>query len=209
VFEALKLPPEDARLVGRALVKSNLRGQDGHGVARITVYSKRLRAGIVNPTPAIRITPTSPCSALCDGDNGMGFVVATRAMATAISLARDMGVGLVGVKDSTHFGASSYYVQQALDAGMISLVFTTSSPALPPHGAARAFLGAAPLAAGVPAGEEPPFLLDMSCTVIARGKLRLAAQRGEPIPPGVGLDSQVGYRCTSIVCSTPSRDVIL
>jgi L-2-hydroxycarboxylate dehydrogenase (NAD+) len=103
----------------------------------------------------------------------MGFVVATRAMDYAIELAKKEGVGVVGVHNSTHFGASAQYVQQALDADMISLVFTNSSPALPPHGGAAAFLGANPIAAGAPSGKAHPFLMDMSTTIIARGKLRL------------------------------------
>jgi len=118
----------------------------------------------------------------------MGFVVAAKAMHHAIELAKANGIGLVGIKNSTHFGASALYVQQAIDAGMMSMVFTNSSPALPPWGGAKAFLGASPIAAGAPAGKEVPFLMDMSTTIIARGKLRLAAQRGESIPEGIGLD---------------------
>lgn len=169
-------------------MKCNLRGQDGHGISRITVYSKRLRAGIVNPRPQIKIENISTSAALCEGDNGMGFVVATEAMDRAIDLAKGSGIGIVGVKYSTHFGSSAQYVQQALDDDMISMVFTNSSPALPPWGGFKPFLGASPIAAGVPAGKEQPFLMDMSTTVIARGKLRLAAQRGEPIQFGIGLD---------------------
>ncbi|CAJ1353164.1 unnamed protein product, partial [Effrenium voratum] len=99
----------------------------------------------------------SSCSV--HGDDGMGFVVATRAMDEAIQIARDQGVGLAGVRRSTHFGCSSHYVMQALEADMLSFVFTNSSPALPPFGGARALLGASPFAAGVPGTQ--PVVLDM------------------------------------------------
>jgi len=108
----------------------------------------------------------------------------------AIALAKSQGVGVAGVKRSTHFGCSAHYVLQALKEDMVSLVFTNSSPALPPWGGARALLGASPFAAGAPSGGTHPLVLDMSTTVIARGKLRLMAQRGEQIPPDIGLDKE-------------------
>eukprot|EP00929_Paragymnodinium_shiwhaense_P109227 TRINITY_DN75589_c0_g1_i1.p1 TRINITY_DN75589_c0_g1~~TRINITY_DN75589_c0_g1_i1.p1 ORF type:complete len:395 (-),score=75.45 TRINITY_DN75589_c0_g1_i1:511-1695(-) len=187
-FSRLGLPQDDAKLVARCLVEADLRGQAGHGVQRLTVYAQRLRAGVVKAQPNIRVEKTAHSAVNVDGDDGMGFVVATRATEEAIALAKSQGVGLAGVKKSTHFGCSSHYVMQALEADMISLVFTNSSPALPVWGGARQLLGASPFAAGVPAGAEHPLVLDMSTTVIARGKLRLMSQRGELIPEGVGLD---------------------
>ncbi|CAJ1370231.1 unnamed protein product [Effrenium voratum] len=177
-FGQLGLPSGDANLVARCLVEADLRGQAGHGIQRLPMYAGRIRAGVVKPR--------SSCSV--HGDDGMGFVVATRAMDEAIQIARDQGVGLAGVRRSTHFGCSSHYVMQALEADMLSFVFTNSSPALPPFGGARALLGASPFAAGVPGTQ--PVVLDMSTTVIARGKLRLMSQRGEEIPEGVGLDKE-------------------
>lgn len=187
-FRKVGLPPEDASLVAKCLVQADLRAQPGHGLQRLPLYCKRIRAGIVNPTPNVCVTQTSPSSVLVDGDDGMGFVVATAATDKAIELARTQGLGLAGVRRSTHFGCSAHYVLQALNADMVALVFTNSSPALPPHGGAKALLGASPFAAGAPSGFEHPLVLDMSTTVVARGKLRLAAQRGELIPPGVGLN---------------------
>lgn len=102
----------------------------------------------------------------------MGVVVGTYATIAAISLAKEQGVGIVGVKNSTHFGSSSRFVLQALRSDMISMIFTNSSPAMPPHGGARPFLGASPIAAGAPTGKQHPFVLDMATTVIARGRYR-------------------------------------
>jgi len=189
-FQHLGLPSEDARLVARCLVHADLWAQSGHGVQRVPMYAGRLRAGVVKPKPDVQIQQTAPSSCLVHGDDGMGFVVATRAMDEAIRIAKTQGVGLAGVRRSTHFGCSAHYVRQALEADMVSLVFTNSSPAMPPFGGARALLGASPFAAGAPSGQSHPLVLDMSTTVIARGKLRLMAQRGELIPPDVGLDKQ-------------------
>ncbi|CAK9032125.1 unnamed protein product [Durusdinium trenchii] len=190
VFEALRLPKQDANLVARCLVEADLRGQSGHGIQRLPMYARRLRAGVVNPTPMVQLEQSFPSACRVNGDDGMGFVVATQATKEAIRIAQDQGLGLAGVRRSTHFGCSAHYVLQALEHDMLSLVFTNSSPALPPFGGARALLGASPFAAGAPANLAHPLVLDMSTTVIARGKLRLMAQRGEPIPPEVGLDQQ-------------------
>eukprot|EP00434_Breviolum_minutum_P007873 symbB.v1.2.006947.t1/scaffold416.1/size293898/6 len=189
-LEHLHLPNQDAALVAKCLVEADLRGQSGHGIQRLPMYASRLRAKVVNPRPKIRVDQTSPSSCRVFGDDGMGFVVASRATEEAMRIAQDQGVGLAGVHRSTHFGCSSHYVMQALKADMLSLVFTNSSPALPPFGGARALLGASPFAAGAPSNQAHPLVLDMSTTVIARGKLRLMAQRGEDIPPGVGLDKE-------------------
>jgi LDH2 family malate/lactate/ureidoglycolate dehydrogenase len=190
VFLAFDLPREDAELVADGLVEADLRGLASHGVARIPIYAERLRRQVVNPRPNISISQVAPVVASVDGDDGMGFVVGNRAMAKAIEMARDFGIGLVGVHRSTHYGMGAIYALQAIDAGMISLAFTNSSPAIPIWGGRNVFLGAAPFAAGAPGGERGPYVLDMAMTVIARGKIRLAAQRGDPIPFGLALDSE-------------------
>ena len=190
LFERAGLTHEDAGVVADGLVKANLRGLDSHGVARIPMYLARLRAGIVKPQPAIAVTRVAPAATLVDGDSGMGFIVGRRAMEEAISIASESGVGLVGVRHSTHFGMAALYVLQALDAGYISLVFTNSSPAIPAWGGRTTFLGASPMAAGVPGASHASYVLDMAMTVIARGKIRLAAVHGETIPEGLALDSE-------------------
>eukprot|EP00927_Polykrikos_kofoidii_P073382 TRINITY_DN69426_c0_g1_i1.p1 TRINITY_DN69426_c0_g1~~TRINITY_DN69426_c0_g1_i1.p1 ORF type:complete len:392 (-),score=54.53 TRINITY_DN69426_c0_g1_i1:90-1184(-) len=188
VLESHALPPKDAFLVAKCLVDANTRGVDSHGLIRLPTYLQRLRSGYCNPVPTVTVRETSPCSALVDGDNGMGFVVCSRAMEVACDLSDRLGVGLVGVKRSTHFGASASYVMQALQRERISLVFTNSSPAQPPWGGSTALLGAAPFAAGAPSKRAAPFVIDMATTATARGKLRLAAQQGKRIPLGLALD---------------------
>ena len=144
VFQAHGLPPADAKTEAEGLVLANLRGVDSHGVARLPMYCERLRQGVLEPEPKIVVAQVSPAALSIDGGNGLGFVVGRRAMAEAIGLAQTQGLALAGVRHSNHFGMSAYYVLQALDAGMISLVFTNSSPATPVWGGREKFLGASP-----------------------------------------------------------------
>ena len=188
VFIAHGLPDEDAATASRALVKANLRGVDSHGVARVPMYCTRLRRGVAKARPEIRIDHVAPAAALVDGDDGLGLVVGKRGMQEAITLAREFGIGLVGVKRSGHYGMAALYILQAIEAGCVGMAFTNASPALPVWGARRPFLGTSPFAAGVPVGGGPPFVFDMACSIVARGRLKFASQRGESIPEGLALD---------------------
>ena len=190
IFSAHAIPQADARIIADGLVCADLRGVFSHGVVRVPMYCERLRHNLVNRQPDISVQETSPATKLVDGDNGMGFMVGKKAMAEAIALASTMGIGLVGVRNSNHFGMSAFYLLQGLQSDMISQVFTNSSPAMPAWGGSTKFLGASPFAAAAPGGKLGPFVLDMSCTVTARGKLKYAAQRGESIALGLALDAE-------------------
>lgn len=188
MFLSAGLREADAALVAGDLVKANLRGVDSHGVSRIPMYLERLRRGLVNPRPNVTLTKVAGAVAHVDGDNGMGFIASDAAMNAACDLAADMGIGLAGVHRSTHFGMGACYALRAIERGYISLIFTNSSPAIPMWGGRTTFLGASPIAAGIPGGTHPPYVMDMAMTVIARGKIRLAAMKGDPIPQGLALD---------------------
>ena len=181
------VPEADAAIVASCLVSADLRGVDTHGLTRLPGYLDRVRRGLINASPALEPKRVTPVAAALDGQNGFGFVTGTRAMQEAIAIAREFGIGIVSVRRSTHFGMAASYVLQALDAGLIALVFSNASPAMPPWGARAALLGTNPFAAGAPAGRHPPFLLDMSPAVAARGKIRRAERRGESIPLGYAL----------------------
>jgi LDH2 family malate/lactate/ureidoglycolate dehydrogenase len=182
------LPPEDAATVARCLVEADLRGVETHGVVRLTHYLNRVRLGLIKARPQITVNAVTPVAKNLDGDDGFGFVVAERAMREAIESASVYGIGMVAVKNSSHFGMAASYVLQAERAGYMSMVFTNASRGMPPWGGREALLGTSPLAAGAPGGSEPSFILDMSVAVAARGKIRLAQIRGESVPLGVGLD---------------------
>ena len=114
-------------------------------------------------------------AALVDGDNGLGPVVGAHAMDAAIALAREHGTGFVGVRNSNHFGPAAYYVEQAVERGCIGLAISNAPPNMAPFGGKTRFLGTNPLAIGVPAGAEPPLIFDASTSVVARGKIIVAA----------------------------------
>ncbi|MQA94108.1 MAG: Ldh family oxidoreductase [Streptosporangiales bacterium] len=190
LLAAYDLPERDAATVAACLVRADLRGVDTHGLVRLPGYLDRLRRRLVNARPALAPERVTPVAAALDGQDGFGFVVATRAMDEAIAMARTSGAGIVSVRRSTHFGMAANYVLQAIDAGMIAMVLTNASPAMPPWGGREALLGTSPLAVGAPGGRRAHYVLDMSPAVAARGKIRLAARRGEDIPPGYALDAE-------------------
>lgn len=181
---------DHATIIARCLVQADLRGVDTHGANRIPSYMKRIRQGVLNPSASPQLEQITPVVASVDAQNAFGFVAAHQGMQRAIEMARDFGIGLVSVKHSNHFGMSAWLVQQAIDAGMMSLVFTNSSPALPVWGGKEKLMGVSPIACGAPAGRERPFILDMAPSVAARGKIYRALRRGEKIPPDWALDRE-------------------
>src|SRR5664279_3426065 len=180
----------DAAIMAGCLVRADLRGVDTHGLQFLPQYLDRVRRGLVNSKPDLVVERVTPMVGSLDGQNGYGFVVASKAMTAAIDMAREFGVGVVSARNSTHFGMAASYTLQALEAGFISFVFTNASRAMPPWGGREAFLGTSPFAAAAPSGSELPFDLDMSPAVAARGKIRRAARRGEKIPIGYALDAK-------------------
>ncbi len=190
VLETLGVPPADARTTSECLLLADLRGVDSHGMVRLPVYAGRLRAGVVKARPEIRIDRRYLAAALVDGDNGLGPVVGLRAMETAIETARDAGIGLVGVKHSNHFGAAAYYIERALREGFIGSAVSNAPPHMAAFGGKGRFLGTNPFAIGIPAGEEPPLLLDASSSIQARGKIINAAHRNAAIPEGWAIDPE-------------------
>ena len=148
----------------------------------------RIREGVLNAAASPTLHRVTPAVAQVDGNNGFGFLAAHMGMAVAIEMAKEVGIGMVSVKHSNHFGMSAWVVQQALDAGMMSLVFTNSSPALPVWGGKSKLMGVSPIACGAPAGKGRSFIMDMAPSVAARGKIYKALRRGEKIPDDWALD---------------------
>ena len=189
LFVAQGVAPGDAATVAHCLVEADLRGVASHGVGRVPVYLKRLRSGLVAARPVIVVEDVTPVAARIDGGNGLGFLVARRATAEAVSRARTYGIGIALARRSNHFGMAASYLRQAVEAGCAAFVFTNASPAMPIWGGKVPFLGTSPFAFGAPGGEGTPhLLLDMATSVVARGKIRRAMVAGEPIPLGWALD---------------------
>jgi LDH2 family malate/lactate/ureidoglycolate dehydrogenase len=189
LLRASGVPQADAEVAARCLVRADLRGVDTHGLIRLPGYLDRIAKGLVDPAPKLVFEAVAPNAARLDGQNGLGFVVASRAVNHGIALAREMGLGLIGVRNSTHYGMAATYLLQAIEAGFAAMVLTNASPALPPWGGRGEMFGTSPFAVGVPAPGSVPFVLDMAPTVVARGKIRKAAREGRAIPEGWGLDA--------------------
>jgi len=190
VLERLDVPPDDACEVAGCLIKAELRGVDSHGMLRLPVYGRRIMAGKVKARPDIRMVAVRGATALVDGDNGLGPVVGARAMDAALDLARKHGTGFVGVRQSNHFGPAAYYVEKAIDAGCIGVTISNAPPNMAPFGGKTRFLGTNPVAIGIPAGRENPLIFDASTSVVARGKIIVAAHTGKPIPEGWAIDPE-------------------
>ena len=185
------LPTADAETVATLMAQADLQGSDGHGVIRLPQYVKRIRAGGMNTRPNIRIVQEKPAMAVLDGDNGMGHLVVSRAVELAIEKARTAGVAWVGVRSSNHAGPASLYARMPIAHDMIGLYFAVGNANhLPPWGGMEMLLSTNPIAAGIPAGSEPPVVLDMATTVAAYGKVKAKAQRGELMPEGWMIDRQ-------------------
>lgn len=190
LFQAGGLSGEDALTIAKDLVAADMRGLYSHGVSRIPMYLKRIDHKCVNPKPVIKVEKTAAAVVRIDGDDGMGFLTAHKAVEEGVKLASETGIAMVGCTRSTHFGMSAIYVKQAVEQGYCCMVYTNSSPALPVCGGRTTFLGAAPFAAGMVGGyKSPDYILDMAMTKTARGKIRVAMINNEPIPEGLALDS--------------------
>jgi LDH2 family malate/lactate/ureidoglycolate dehydrogenase len=190
LLQAHGVPPEDAAIIAGCLVSADLRGVDTHGLCRLPIYLERVRAGLINPTPNLKPQRVTPVAATLDGENGFGFVIGTRAMQEAIAMAREYGIGVVSARRSTHFGMAASYALPAVEAGLMAMVFSNASQAMPPWGSKQMLLGTNPFCMAAPAGKHRPIILDMSPAVAARGKIRKAERRGEKIPLGYALDAE-------------------
>jgi len=190
-FENQGFAQADADKIAGLMADADIQGSDGHGIIRLPQYIKRVRAGGLNTRPNIHVTLEHPATAVVDGDNGMGHLVVSYAVDLAVRKARESGVAWVNTRNSNHAGPASLYVRQALDQGMLALYFAVGNANhLAPWGGLEILLSTNPIAAGIPAGDEPPILLDMATTVAAYGKIKAVAKRGEPMPEGWMIDRQ-------------------
>jgi L-2-hydroxycarboxylate dehydrogenase (NAD+) len=171
------------------LVKAELIEAKSHGLARLKMYCDRIKKGLINPKPKIKIKKLSSSVSYVDADNSIGFVSADIGIDQAIKNAKKNGIGLAAVKKSGHYGLSSFYAEQAVKKGLIVWCFTNAPPALAPHGAKKALFGTNPVCFGAPTGKAP-FILDMSTSMINRGKIRRASKLGEKIPYGVAMNTK-------------------
>lgn len=190
LLRASGLAPDAADTVAVMLVEANLRGVDSHGVSRLPAYVERLRAGLVNASPHPRIERREGALAVVDGDGGPGQVAGLFATRLACELAREHGLGAVGVRHSTHYGAAAAYVIRPAREGLVAFSTTNSEPLTVPFGGIRAALGTNPIAFAAPTGDGV-FVLDMATSQVASNRVLLAREEGEPsIPEGWAVDAE-------------------
>ena len=189
VLAAAGLPVKGAAIVSDSLVDADLRGVHSHGTVRVPYYVERLRTGGNNARPRIRVVSEGPAYALLDGDDGMGQVVAQRCVRVAVEKSRASGIGWVICRRSSHFGAAAYWAVQAVSEGMIGFAATNTIASMFPFGGAAQVVGNNPICYAIPAGKNPPVILDMAMSVAAGGKVAVLKAKGQPIPEGWLLDS--------------------
>jgi LDH2 family malate/lactate/ureidoglycolate dehydrogenase len=182
LFEQTDMSREDAAYCALCLVQTNLWGIDSHGVLRAPIYIERLRSKAMNPAPNVKKVRGFGALEVLDGDDGMGFIVGRAAMTRAIELAEQHGISAVGVNRSNHFGAAALFARMATDRGLIGMVMTNVIPNIVAPGGSKPITGNNPIAFGVPTFREFPFMLDISLSNVAGGKLLLASKKGERIP---------------------------
>lgn len=174
VFRKTGVPDEDAALVADALVESNLRAVDSHGVRLLPLYAKRVMNGLINPRPKMSFTETRAGTGLLDADTAFGHLAAIQAMDHAIELARRTGVGTVVVKRSTHFGAAGYYTLRAARHDMIGILHAHGDTCTVPFGGKTGYLGTNPYSVAAPTGRRLPFVMDMATSQVAFFRLKAA-----------------------------------
>lgn len=181
---------EGARIITDTAIYANKRGIPTHGIGRLPLYIKNLRSDSISKEMPM-LVKDELATALYDAQNGFGQVASYVAMTKAIEKAKEYGISIVGVRNSNNFGTAAYYGEMATKEGMFALVMTNSSPAMAPTGGKKAILGTNPICMAVPGGSEGiPVILDMATTVVARGKIRLAAKQGTEIPDDWAIDSE-------------------
>ncbi|HEY2184350.1 MAG TPA: Ldh family oxidoreductase [Xanthobacteraceae bacterium] len=190
LFEAAGVGRPLASEWSASLVWANLRGVDSHGVLRVPGYVERLKSRSINPSPEMKVQRRAGAVVVLEADRAPGAIAMTRAMAEAIACAREVHIGWCAARNITHAGAVGYFALQAAHAGMAGIVMTASGPLMAYHGARVAGVSTNPLAIAFPAGERPPYLIDVSTSTVALGKLLAARDAGREVPSGWGIDAQ-------------------
>jgi len=180
---------EESVLVAESLVQADMRGTDTHGVTYLKLLADRVDMKMIHlPTP-LKVIREDVATGLIDGGNGLGQVAAHRAMTMSIEKARHCGTGCCLVRNTNNVGFLAFYTMQAAKNGMVGIIMTNAAAAMSPWGGADAFFGTNPLSIAVPGhSEDPAIVLDMSSSLVARGKVRRANRLKEGIPPGWAFD---------------------
>jgi LDH2 family malate/lactate/ureidoglycolate dehydrogenase len=189
IFGALGSTPPEAEAVAEVLTEADLRGHTSHGLVRVTLNANLLKTGAAQSGARPRVLEENGPTAHLDGDRALGPYAALAATREAIRRAGERGVGVVALHNCGHIGLAGYYVEQAARQDLIGVLFAKSALHIHPHGGTERRIGTNPISIAIPTAGEP-FLLDMSTSGMANGKLQEAARDNRPIPEGMALDSE-------------------
>ena len=190
VFDALGVPEQDALMVADSLVATELWGHASHGMLRLPWYVARLRHGAMHPTDRSAVETDNGAVVVIDGNHSMGQVLAMNAVELGMARAGRYGISAVAVRNSNHFGTAAYFTRKAAEKGFITFLATNASPAMAPWGGKEKLIGTNPWSIAAPAGKRGVVVMDIANTAVARGKIYLAAERGDPLPEGWAADEQ-------------------
>ncbi|WP_417310142.1 malate/lactate/ureidoglycolate dehydrogenase [Devosia sp.] len=192
LFRAAGSSAREAELVAVHLIEANLRGHDSHGIGVVPMYLKGLASGGLKLNQSLTVALDSGGMLVCDAGRGMGQVMAHDAMDLAIARAGDTGSAIVSLRNSHHVGRIGHWAEQCAAAGMVSIHFVNvvAGPIVAPFGGTKARLGTNPFAAGFPREGAPPVIVDFATSTLASGKVRVAHNKGEQLPPGALLDAK-------------------
>jgi L-2-hydroxycarboxylate dehydrogenase (NAD+) len=188
VFQSLNLSEDDARMAAAVLVAADARGIPSHGVARLQRYVNGLETGQMLPDALVEVLVDTPSSIVIHAHGAMGAPVSVRAMESVIDKAKTNGAAFGCVRDSNHFGIAGYYAMMALDEDMLGIAMTNTAALGVPTFGRQAMYGTNPLAFAAPADEEQAFVLDMSTTVVTRGKIEVYERLSKELPMGWAVD---------------------
>jgi len=188
ILKGLNATDHEAELVADCLVQAEMRGIDTHGIHFLKLLSDRVDTRMIRVPTEIQVLREDGATSILDGGNGLGQVAADRAMRMNIQKAKELGIGLTLIRNTNHIGILAFYTLMAAEKGMVGVVMCNSAPSMSPWGGTEPFFGTNPISIAIPDGEENPVVLDMSSSVVARGKIRLAQRKKEPIPSGWALD---------------------
>jgi L-2-hydroxycarboxylate dehydrogenase (NAD+) len=185
----LGTPGDIASDVATVLLASDRRGIASHGTARLPQYAALVDAGVVDPGARPERVRGRSALVLFDAHNGWGHHASRVAVDAAVEGARESGACTTLVRRSNHYGIAGWYALRAAEAGLIGVSLTNSSPLVAPTRARRPLLGTNPIAVAARAGRHGVFCLDMATSTVPRGRLEVAARRGELLQPGWAIDA--------------------
>jgi len=215
VFREFGVSKEDSKICANVLITSDKRGINSHGIARLkNVYYDQLKSGFLSPKTNIEIIKEGPTTAVIDGHNGIGMMVAKKSMNLAIKKATKYGLGMVAVRNSAHYGIAGYYSLMATKANMIGIVGTNTRPSVAPTFGIEPMLGTNPLTFGIPSDEDFPFILDCATSVISNGKVEVYNRAAKDLPKDWVIDNKGesilnAYQAINYIHSSEKKAAIL